>query len=87
MRKRPRFAMIGICDELIDVKAVLRNLIFGGAAVAAAFLAPWALGAGGHPPKPKPATTLTTGTARRPFTRNEGRIKPGTLQGPTGPGD
>jgi CDP-diacylglycerol pyrophosphatase len=50
MRKRPRFAMIGICDELIDVKAVLRNLILGGAAVAA-FLAPWALGAGGHTPK------------------------------------
>jgi len=33
------------------VKAILRNLLLGGAAVAAALLAPWALGAGGHTPK------------------------------------
>ena len=35
--------------------------------------------ADGHPPKPKPTTTLTTVTASRPFTRNEGCIKPRTL--------
>jgi CDP-diacylglycerol pyrophosphatase len=50
MRKRPRFAMIAL-DELIEVKATLRNLLFGCAAVALALLAPWALGAGGHTPK------------------------------------
>src|SRR3984885_15805665 len=39
-----------------------------------------AASADGHPPKPRPTTTLTTVTASRPFTRNEGCIKPRTLQ-------
>ena len=52
MRKLARFAMIvSLLDELIDVKAILRNLLLSGAAAAAALLAPWALGAGGHTPK------------------------------------
>ena len=37
--------MIGVRDELIDVRTTLRNLLLGGAAVAAALLATFGLAA------------------------------------------
>lgn len=40
------------------MKALLRSLLFSGAAAAAVLLAPWALGAGGHTPK----TTSSSGS-------------------------
>jgi CDP-diacylglycerol pyrophosphatase len=43
--------MIGVSDGLIYLKVILRDLFCSSAAVAALLLAPWALGAGGHPPK------------------------------------
>ena len=58
--------MIGVRDELIDVRTTLRNLLLGGAAVAAALLAPWALGAGGHTPKSAAPASSSPGDGSLP---------------------
>jgi CDP-diacylglycerol pyrophosphatase len=57
------------------VKAILRNILLGGVAVAAAaLLAPWALGAGGHTPKSASPSSNSPGDDSLPTGRGALRL-------------